>query len=124
MSKASAKRDVGVELARFFGCLIVIGVHISLGDMVDGVYDLSRGLINCFLADGVAVFWLISGCFLFRTSSYKKVLLRTAKTIAFPVALYSVFCLFFSKLLSVSAEEFMRLMYSCSLFLKARSKLR
>lgn len=96
MKKRIASRDTGIELARLLGCLIVIGVHISLSDTIDGVYDPGRGLINCFLADGVAIFWLISGCFLFRSDAYKKVLLRTVKTIAIPVAVYSVWCLFFS----------------------------
>lgn len=89
------KRDLGIELARLIGCLIVIGVHVSLGDHVNGVYNLSRGYINCLLADGVAIFWLICGCFLFRTGDYKKVLWRTVKTIAVPMVLFSVFCVLF-----------------------------
>ena len=97
MNKKLDSRDVGIEFARILGCLIVIGVHIGLGDMIDGVYDPSRGLINCFLADGVAIFWLICGCFLFRSASYKKVLMRTSKTIALPLAIYSIFCLFFAR---------------------------
>ena len=97
MNKKLDSRDVGIEFARILGCLIVIGVHIGLGDMIDGVYDPSRGLINCFLADGVAIFWLICGCFLFRSASYKKVLMRTSKTIALPLAIYSIFCLFFGE---------------------------
>lgn len=97
MEKKTTMRDWGVELARIIGCLIVIGVHINLSATENGGYNPSRGLISCFLADGVAIFWLITGCFLFRNASYKKVLLRTAKTIAFPLAIYSVFSLFFSE---------------------------
>ncbi len=97
MNKKANARDIGIELARVFGCLIVIGVHLSLGDVVGGAYDSSRGLINCFLADGVAVFWLITGCFLFHSVSYKKVLLRTANSVLLPMAIYSVFCVFFSQ---------------------------
>ena len=96
MRKKHVTRDVGIELTRVFACLVVIGVHTSLTDIVGGVYDPSRGLINCFLADGVAVFWLITGCFLFRNSSYKNTLVRTAKSIALPIAIYSIACLFFS----------------------------
>lgn len=90
------ERDVGIELARILGCLIVIGVHISLDDYSNGNYDLSRGFINCLLADGVAVFWLITGCFLFCSHNYRKVLIRMAKTIAIPIAILAVFNLFFS----------------------------
>ena len=96
MNKKIKLRNPGIELARILGCLIVIGVHVSLADTVNGLYIPSRGLINCFLADGVAIFWLITGCFLFRTTSYKIILQRTAKTIALPLAIYSIFCLFFS----------------------------
>ena len=96
MRQKYANRDIGIELTRVFACLVVIGVHVSLADMVSGAYDPSRGLINCFLADGVAFFWLITGCFLFRNGSYQKTLLRTAKSIALPMAIYSIGCLFFS----------------------------
>ncbi|MFQ6866632.1 hypothetical protein [Blautia sp.] len=58
------KRDSAVELLRLLGCLIVIGVHTCLGAMVNGNYDFSRTFIACLLADGVAIFWFITGFFL------------------------------------------------------------
>lgn len=96
MSGNYDKRDIGVEFARVLGCMIVIGVHISLNDFENGVYDLSRGYINCCLADGVAVFWLIMGCFLFRTTSYKIVLRRLVKNIIIPIIIFQSICLHFS----------------------------
>lgn len=46
------KRDPAIELARLFGCLIVIGCHTYLQPGTDGVYDFSRLLIAMFFADG------------------------------------------------------------------------
>ena len=103
------KIDVGVQLARLIGCFIVIGVHIKLADNVSGNYDFARLLISCILADGVAVFWMISGCFLFRTKSYSKLLVRTVKTILVPLLILSAFLLLFADFLfnSVSITDSM-----------------
>lgn len=62
-------RKASVELARLIACLLVIGVHLSLNTVVDGGYDVSRLFSACLVADGVAIFWLISGFFIFK---YKK----------------------------------------------------
>lgn len=91
-----SKTDIGIEFARLIGCLIVIGVHISLADYENNYYDLSKGFINCLLADGVAIFWIITGCFLFKSHSYTKVLNRTGKTVVLPAAILSIFCFYFS----------------------------
>ena len=96
MSVKKSRRDVGIELARVIACLIVVGVHVSLADFATGSYDLSRGFINCLLAAGVAIFWMITGCFLFRPQPYATVLRRAARTIALPIALFSLVCLHFS----------------------------
>ena len=106
MSSRISKRDSGIELARIIGCLIVIALHISLADYYNDRYDLSRSYLKCILADGVAIFWLITGCFLFTKNSYQKVLLRTAKTIAIPIALYSVFCLHFYDWISLGSSSY------------------
>jgi len=99
MEKIKAKRDIGVEFARLIGCLIVIGVHIKLADNVAGDYNFFRLILSCILADGVAVFWMISGCFLFRTKSYPKLLLRTVKTILVPLLILSALLLMFADFL-------------------------
>lgn len=69
-------RDVGVELARVVACLIVIGVHVKLPSLVESSYDYGRILISCILSDGVALFWFISGFFLFESTSYQRALRR------------------------------------------------
>lgn len=90
------KRDPAIEMARIIACLVVIGVHTYLGSSINGIYEFYRVMIACFLADGVAIFWLISGCFLFKKSSYKKLLIHTAKNIILPMFIFSILSFYFS----------------------------
>ena len=87
------KKDSSVELLRVIGCFIVIGVHIPFSPIIDNTYDFSRTFIQCVLGDGVAIFWAITGCFLFK-SLYGKVLKRTFKSIVVPIVLFNVFFFF------------------------------
>lgn len=84
MSHLTKKRDPSVELLRIMACLIVIGVHIKLGNFVAGNIDRSRLLISCFLGDGVTIFWMVTGFFLFRQNSFIKVATRTIISIILP----------------------------------------
>lgn len=91
------KRDSSVELGRVLACCIVIGVHICLPAFVqDSYYDISRIFISCLVADGVAIFWFITGFFLFKNVSYKKVLNKTFKNIGIPLIVFSCVCFYFS----------------------------
>lgn len=81
-------RKASVELARLIACLLVIGVHVSLSTVVNDTYDASRLLSACLVADGVAIFWLISGFFMFNTKSYWKLLKRTFKNIVIPMIIF------------------------------------
>ena len=89
-------RKASVELARLIACLLVIGVHVSLSTVVNDTYDASRLLSACLVADGVAIFWLISGFFMFNTKSYWKLLKRTFKNIVIPMIIFLIFCFFLS----------------------------
>ena len=60
------KRDPGVEFMRILACLMVIGIHTALYAQVDGSWIFSRVFFNCIVADGVAVFFMITGFFLFQ----------------------------------------------------------
>lgn len=55
------KKNTNVELMRIIACLIVIGVHTCLSATSEGEVDMGRLFLACLFADGVAVFWLISG---------------------------------------------------------------
>ena len=60
------KRNPSIELCRLLACLIVIGVHTSLSAAVnEHSWDTFRLFLNCLLADGVAIFFMITGAFLF-----------------------------------------------------------
>lgn len=85
------KRDPKVELMRIIACAIVIGTHTYLPLLVDGIPDSSHVFIACLFSDGVAVFWLINGFFLFKNKSYAKLMRHTAKHILVPMLLISVF---------------------------------
>ena len=88
------KRDPSVELARIFGCLLVVGVHCWMNNFGVSIQSRSGTYISCFLADGVAVFWLIAGFFMFKHYNYGKTLKRTVKSIVIPMVLLSLVMFF------------------------------
>ena len=83
------KRDPAVELARIFGCLLVVGVHCWINNFGVAIQSKSGTYIACIFADGVAVFWIISGFFMYKNYSYKQTLKRTIKSIIIPMLLLS-----------------------------------
>lgn len=88
------ERDMSVELARILACLIVIGVHSCLSVYHENYYDLNRIFISCLFADGVAIFWLIMGGFLFKYSDYRRLFRKTFKSVGIPMIIIIV-CTFF-----------------------------
>lgn len=89
------RRDPAVEMARVLGCLIVIGVHVCLPAVAGGGYDPGRVFISCLVADGVAIFWIITGFFYFN-NTYKKIGRKTFKKIGIPMIVFSVFSFYLS----------------------------
>ena len=83
------KKDPAVELARIFGCLLVVGVHCWINNFGVAIQSKSGTYIACIFADGVAVFWIISGFFMYKNYSYKQTLKRTVKSIIIPMLLLS-----------------------------------
>lgn len=90
------KRDVSVEVARVIGCLIVIGCHVYPSIVVEGRCILNRLFLACLMADGVAIFWLVMGFFLFNNTSYSKLIKKTVRNIAIPMIIFSIVVFFFS----------------------------
>lgn len=82
-----SQKDVSVELARIIACLFVICIHISLGFYVCGQLSFSAVFLGCIRADGVALFWLISGAFFFGSKSYAKTMKSMVRRILIPVLL-------------------------------------
>lgn len=85
------KRNASVELSRIIACMMVIGVHTILPSCIDGIYDTNRVLISCLVGDGVAIFWIITGFFLFHSSNYQKLCVRVIKNIIVPMVLFTLF---------------------------------
>ena len=83
------KKDPAVELARIFGCLLVVGVHCWINNFGVAIQSKSGTYIACIFADGVAIFWIISGFFMYKNYSYKQTLKRTIKSIVIPMLLLS-----------------------------------
>ncbi len=88
------KRNANLELARIIACLMVIGCHVLLPVCNNGIYEKARVFFSCIFADGVGIFWMLTGAFLFR-SSYSKALKSMLKRIVIPLALFSIFAFLF-----------------------------
>lgn len=70
--KIVTAKDSGVELMRIMGCLIVIACHCVVQYKFNGEYNFPNTFFACLWADGVAIFWLIAGFFLFKNSDVVK----------------------------------------------------
>ena len=83
------KRNPSIELCRLLACLIVIGVHTSLSAAVnEHSWDTFRLFLNCLLADGVAIFFTITGAFI--NNDYCRLLKKTLKHIIIPLIIFSI----------------------------------
>lgn len=88
------KRNANLELARIIACLMVIGCHVLLPACNNGIYEKGRVFFQCIFADGVGIFWLLTGAFLFR-STYSKAIKNMLVKIAIPLFLFSLFTVLF-----------------------------
>lgn len=88
------KKNTNMELLRVIACLIVIGCHKTITVSENDIFLYHRVFLKCVFADGVAVFWFLSGCFAF-SGGYKKGLVRFFKKVFIPTAVFSVFMYFF-----------------------------
>ncbi len=83
-----SKRDARVELLRIFGILMILGYHNMQVDWVlEGTYRFSIDYVTGFFSDCVPMFFMILGFYLFRNTSYQKLLVKTIKKIIFPTLL-------------------------------------
>ena len=71
-ARSRGGKDVGVELMRVLGCLIVIACHCVVQYRFDDTYYWPNTFIACLWSDGVGIFWLIAGFFAFRNAAYGK----------------------------------------------------
>ena len=83
-------REIGVEAARILGCMTVICCHVLPYSLNGTEGAFPTVLLRVLCADGVAVFWLITGMFLFAGRPFKYVLGRACRRIVLPLVLLSV----------------------------------
>lgn len=79
--------DVNVSLMRIIACMIVIGCHIRLPVINNNIVDKSRLFIDGFFDDGVAIFFCITGFFIFNNINYKKLWKKIITNILIPAFL-------------------------------------
>ena len=99
------KRNANVEIARIIGCLIVIGVHVFYSLILPGIGERGNAFLKCIFSDGVAVFWIISGMYMFR-NDYKTTMKKALKRIAVPLFICTAVCFYFGRFF----------MYNCSCY--------
>lgn len=87
--KKKRGRDARVELVRLIACLIVLLCHSYPPVIINGEPAFGRVFIACLVADGVGIFWMVIGCFLF-SSTYGKTLKRGFTRIFIPLVLASL----------------------------------
>lgn len=83
------ERILGIEVIRIVACFIVICLHTITWFRTPSHIIENSLLIRCFLADGVPLFWLIMGFFLFRNPNMTLwgKLGKTARDLLFPAFL-------------------------------------
>ena len=81
-------REAGIEAARVAACLIVICCHV-LPYVIEGMDEGSFRImfLRTLSADGVCVFWMITGMFLFSGKRYASVLRRASRRILLPLTM-------------------------------------
>lgn len=87
-------KDLSIEMMRCIACVFVVGVHMFVSQQFAGEYVFPRVFASCSLADGVSIFWMITGFFMFGNKSYLKMLKKTATKILVPMILLSIFAFF------------------------------
>lgn len=97
--KSKLTRQSNVEILRTLACFIVISVHIKFGlTRDDSTLDMGRTLISCLVADGVGLFWMISGFFISRPiKSYSKHLKKSFLSIILPTLVYLAFTMLYDR---------------------------
>lgn len=80
------KRDSTIELIRVIACLIVVTLHASsIVPLTE--HDISKEIMAVILSDGVAIFFVISGFFMFKRESFGIEVKKTVLNIFIPAML-------------------------------------
>lgn len=100
------KRDSTIELIRVIACLIVVTLHAS-SIMPLAEHDISKEIMAVILSDGVAIFFVIAGFFMFKRQSFSIEVKKTVLNIFIPAMVVEILTEFFINK-SFSIEELIR----------------
>ncbi len=88
-TKQKKRRDPRIETVRLIACFLVLVCHSYLPVQVDGKAIFGQVFIASLAADGVGIFWMVTGCFLF-SSTYGKTLKNAIQRILIPLLIASL----------------------------------
>ena len=80
-------RDCNVDLIRILACFTVIFVHINFFSAVNlenNTVDKSKLILRILSSDGVTMFFIMMGFFMFKAKSFTSILKKTFFTIIIP----------------------------------------
>lgn len=93
------KRNPSVELMRIIACLIVLACHCNFLLPSNDVNPFFHKYVSAMICDGVSIFWMITGFFIFNNKSYKKLWLHFLTKVFVPMLLLFIVDLLFEDFL-------------------------
>ena len=87
------KRNPCIEYIRVIACLIVVACHVNFQLASTADTEGLKTFYFCVFSDGVAIFWMITGCFLFQNSKALPLVKRALTRVLLPVLLLFALCL-------------------------------
>lgn len=100
----SSSRDLSVEAVRIIAAFFVISLHSQLPSVDDGQVLGSRVFYNMLIGDAVAIFWMVSGFFMFGEMKYTKMLKKALTKNIVPTVVILFLTFFCFGLLNGSAS--------------------
>lgn len=94
-SSKLSKKDPSVELMRIIGAIMVVGTHVKLAPVINNHLSKTSVSLSCLVGDGVSLFWLILGFYLFNNTDYFTHIKKTTRRVVIPMACYSLFLFYF-----------------------------
>lgn len=84
-------RDYSVDIIRIIATFVVVATHVKLSWIVDNVVNNQKLFYACLWADGVSLFFLITGFFLFNGRGYGHIIKKTIKSVILPALMVAIF---------------------------------
>ena len=87
------KHNPCIEYIRLIACLIVVAGHVNFQLVSTADTAGLKTFYFCVFSDGVAIFWMITGCFLFQNSRLLPLIKRALTKVLLPTLLLFMLCL-------------------------------